>query len=297
MTNDTTTLNGALQELGELMADNLTAQGVPSSASEGLTTLANKILDIQGGGSAVASISVTSSAQIIMSGGTSTLTFTAKDSNNTGVSGVSLDIYKGTSKVDTVTTGTGGTATYTYTGTGAGDVSFYATDGTMQSETYVVEDCFYYNATEQTFSGSSTTVYSAMKTGLEDIINENFSLEFDIMKVSGSDSGGLNIGAKSQYTPPSSANYRVFVGIDSNKFNLNNRTTSSSSSSGSSISSNTYYSMKLVKNSTTFTAYVGDTSFATKTVNWLGNYNEYDLYFIGWSSHNTKIKNIKLKPL
>lgn len=51
MVNDTTTLNGALAELGETMAANLTQQGVTSSASEGLTTLAGKILDIQTGGS------------------------------------------------------------------------------------------------------------------------------------------------------------------------------------------------------------------------------------------------------
>lgn len=51
MTNDTTTLNGALAKLGETMADNLTTQGVNASASDGLTTLANKILDIQGSGS------------------------------------------------------------------------------------------------------------------------------------------------------------------------------------------------------------------------------------------------------
>ena len=161
MTNDTTTLNGALQELGELMADNLTQQGVTSSASEGLTTLANKILDIQGGGGTVASISVTSSAQIIMSGGTSTLTVTALDSNNTGVSGVSLDIYKGSTKVDTVTTGSGGAATYTYTGTGAGDTSFYATDGTIQSETYVIEDCLLYGLDTSNFTVPSNTTFSS----------------------------------------------------------------------------------------------------------------------------------------
>ena len=51
MTNDTSNLNGALQELGATMAANLTQQGVTSSASEGLTTLAGKILDIQTGGS------------------------------------------------------------------------------------------------------------------------------------------------------------------------------------------------------------------------------------------------------
>lgn len=50
LTNDTTTLDGALQELGELMATNLQTKGVNASASDGLTTLAGKILDITGGG-------------------------------------------------------------------------------------------------------------------------------------------------------------------------------------------------------------------------------------------------------
>lgn len=46
MTNDTTTLNGALSELGETLASNLTAKGVTASANDGLTTLANKINQI-----------------------------------------------------------------------------------------------------------------------------------------------------------------------------------------------------------------------------------------------------------
>lgn len=50
LTNDTTTLNGALQELGETMAANITAKGVSASASDGLTTLAGKISQITGGG-------------------------------------------------------------------------------------------------------------------------------------------------------------------------------------------------------------------------------------------------------
>ena len=50
MTNDINTLNGALAELGETMADNLVAKGVTASASDGLTTLAGKILDIPTGG-------------------------------------------------------------------------------------------------------------------------------------------------------------------------------------------------------------------------------------------------------
>ena len=43
-------LMSELEDLGELMATNLQAQGVTASASDGLTTLAAKILDIQGGG-------------------------------------------------------------------------------------------------------------------------------------------------------------------------------------------------------------------------------------------------------
>ena len=48
MVNDTTTLNGALSELGETMATNITSKGVSASASDGLTTLAGKILQISG---------------------------------------------------------------------------------------------------------------------------------------------------------------------------------------------------------------------------------------------------------
>ena len=48
MTNDTSTLNGALNELGETLADNLSQMGVgDATANDGLTTLAGKILDIE----------------------------------------------------------------------------------------------------------------------------------------------------------------------------------------------------------------------------------------------------------
>jgi hypothetical protein len=50
--NDTTTLNGALTELGEIIADNLITMGVTDvDANDGLTTLARKILDIEQSGS------------------------------------------------------------------------------------------------------------------------------------------------------------------------------------------------------------------------------------------------------
>ena len=53
--NDTTTLNGALTELGETIADNLTSMGVTASANDGLTTLANKVLQISNSGEEIVS--------------------------------------------------------------------------------------------------------------------------------------------------------------------------------------------------------------------------------------------------
>ena len=47
MTNDTTTLNGALSELGKTMASNLNDMDVEADVSDGLTTLADKILEVQ----------------------------------------------------------------------------------------------------------------------------------------------------------------------------------------------------------------------------------------------------------
>lgn len=46
MVNDINTLNGALAELGETLADNISNKGVSASENDGLTTLAGKIKDI-----------------------------------------------------------------------------------------------------------------------------------------------------------------------------------------------------------------------------------------------------------
>ena len=53
MSNDTSTLTGALSELGETIAANLVTKGVTgATASDGLTTLAGKILNVPSGGGA-----------------------------------------------------------------------------------------------------------------------------------------------------------------------------------------------------------------------------------------------------
>lgn len=122
-------------------------------------------------------------------------------------------------------------------------------------------------------------------------------MEFDIK--SNNIGGGLNIGASSQYNPPSTANYRMFIGTDTHQFNMNNRTTSSNHSYVGTVTDNVYYPMKLVKNGNSFTGYYGDNETVIDTINavWISNYTTYVLYWINWWNSTNYVKNIKIKPL
>lgn len=115
MTNDTSTLNGALQELGETMAANLVAQGVTgASASDGLTTLADKILDIQTGGGSCYHIEF-NEASYTASGGSATLELTLQ-SNYAPLSGATVSVTGSDSSSYTCTTNSNGVGTVTVTG-------------------------------------------------------------------------------------------------------------------------------------------------------------------------------------
>ena len=117
MTNDTTTLNGALQELGETMAANLVAQGVTgASASDGLTTLAAKILDIQTGSSCY-HIEFSESSYTA-TGGSATLELTLQQ-NYAPLSGATVSVTGSDSSSYTGITNSSGVAEITVTGVSA----------------------------------------------------------------------------------------------------------------------------------------------------------------------------------
>lgn len=144
--NDTTTLNGALQELGETMADNLTTMGVPSTYDEGLTTLAGKILEIAPvpPTPTPASIDLTATSSILSyaDSDSTVLTATVLDSSDNPVEGVTVNFYNGSTLWDTLTTDSSGECSKTYSSAGAGDITFTAeVDGTLLTKTYEVEDC------------------------------------------------------------------------------------------------------------------------------------------------------------
>ena len=137
MVNDINTLNGALQELGETMADNLVSMGVvDASASDGLTTLAGRILDIEpsiGGLDLDTAVTISSSESSISLGSSIVLTskLTASYDDETIVdvdlSGVlqnaTLLFKNGNTTIGTAVTDVNGVATFTYTPPAIGTLS------------------------------------------------------------------------------------------------------------------------------------------------------------------------------
>lgn len=146
MTNpDTNTLNGALEQLGITMAENLVTMGVSDAdPSDGLTTLAGKILEIAPvpPTPTPASIDLVATNSILSyaDGDTTVLTATVLDSNDDPVENATVELYKAGTLWDTLTTDSSGECSKTYTSAGIGDVSFEAKCNLL-TKTYSIEDC------------------------------------------------------------------------------------------------------------------------------------------------------------
>lgn len=161
----------------------------------------------------------------------------------------------------------------------------------LLQKTFVVEDCWNTQISEITI-GSGQTVSSIGMDTVHNVQNEDFILIFDHKG-----NGNLNIGAKSQYNPPSTGNYRLTLGTYSNKHYYSVRTSSTDEGQGSSANSSTYYTYKIEKQGTTVKFYVDDTLLATKTVNFFADYSEWSIYNIKWGGGTDYMRNIRLKAL
>ena len=287
-------LMSELEDLGELMADNLVTMGVTDAdASDGLTTLANKILDVPQGGSCI-QISLTSNKSILSYADSETATLTATvTENGTPKDNTSVQFYKdNVAYGNPVSTDSSGIATISYPSNGVGDVSFTASVGTISSVTFVLEDCFNALLTEQSISNSSGTKISSV--GLDTIYNirnENFSLE-----CTHKGKGVLNICRQSSWSS-SSANYRATIGYADGKHYYATRTTSSNESYGDTASTSTEYEYKLTRDGSTISYYVDDVLMGTKSFSTFASYDDWSIYSIIWGNGTSTIRNIKLKPL
>ena len=289
MTNDTNTLNGALQELGETIANNLQTMGVTdASASDGLTTLANRILDIQSG----MEFTLTGDKSVLSAYDNETLTLTASF-----FTGFTVELYDNDDVlVDEMTDNEDGTYSYTYSATGAGDIGFYAKVGTLVSEIYVVEDCLYAHIPEWNYQRSSNaeTVIS-FDDNLSLNLPSSFTLEWDYK-------GTIKTGRFGLFPKTSTLgwNYSLSVQIDTNDYDGIYRDTSTHGmDSGRLTADNTQYNnCKIIYNNNAVTWLLGGTNTATaNNITWITSHNPYTLGLWVWKTGTNYVKNVKIKPL
>ena len=158
MVNDTNTLNGALMELGETLADNLVAKGVSASASDGLTTLANKVLDIQTGGSCY-HIEFSEDSYTAV-GGAVTLECIVQQ-NYAPLPNVTVSLTDGSSVYSSITNNNG-VASFSLTGLASGTTTATATWSTLTATCTITNLLFYDKAT----TGEANSNYTKTNSGI-----------------------------------------------------------------------------------------------------------------------------------
>ena len=231
MVNDTTTLNGALSELGETLASNITAKGVSASASDGLTTLANKVLQITGGGGSSIPLSANKSILSYYDSESATLTATYE-------TGATMELYN----ADTMTkignfTENNGTYTYTYNSTGDGNINLLAKVGSEMSDPITIEDCLFYgintNAftipSDTTFSSDGTKITATTNTSGEKIVyfnhdfnqDDNFIYEVEVAQLGTVQSMAMVWNNTSYYGGQSNTNSGVAFAYMGSNVNYN----------------------------------------------------------------------------
>jgi hypothetical protein len=148
--------------------DNLVAKGVTGyTVNDGLTTLINAVLEIQGGGS-VRTLTLTSDKDILSYADSESATLTATLlEDGVGVSGATVEFFNGSTSLGTAQTDSNGVAVKTYTSTGAGDVSLKAEadNGMIVSKTFVIIDGKWYNNGASTNGLSSQSGVSTTSDG------------------------------------------------------------------------------------------------------------------------------------
>ena len=90
-----------------------------------------------------------------------TLSATVLDQSSQPMSGVTVEFFNGSTSMGTADTNSSGVATKSYSSTGAGDISLTAEAGTFVSETYSIEDCYFYGINTDAFTIPSSTTFSS----------------------------------------------------------------------------------------------------------------------------------------
>lgn len=290
-------LNSSLQTLGQLMATNLQSKGVTANASDGLTTLANKILQVESTPIGD-NLKLTSDKNILSfyDHEHCVLTATLLDNNGNGVSGEEIVFKANGGVLGTVITGDNGVAQCTYQSTGVGDVTITVECMNLQ-ETYTLEDCNYYSETGTTLIQNDSTdtsypsdiPYHHEGTG-------KYMVEFDFtMKTS------LRFYYLSTEVTSKGDKQDYGYGFSrdaSGKFVISTRTTTTSNSTYTTgLANGEERRIKMIIDGTTVSFYDNGNLIRTQTNNWLTTNPPAYFSWATWGTGTVTVKNIKIKPL
>ena len=299
---DEMSLNSSLQTLGQLMATNLQSKGVTANASDGLTTLANKILQVESTPIGD-NLKLTSDKNILSFYDSEycVLTATLLDSNGNGVSGEEIVFKANGGLLGTVITGDNGVVQYTYQSTGVGDVTITAECMNL-TKTLGIEDCIIANV-NASYTGTSISdkVYSLGYDEIADLSSIDFEFSFKFHQTRyGCD---VCLGASSEFSvSPIKSNYRIFIGNGGNgNTRYGYRTTTTVNTGGSTsgeVSLNTTHNMKIVKEGTLFKYYLNDRLLGSKTITgfWF-DYHMFGVHTVQWNRGTTTISDLKIKQI
>ena len=229
------------------------------------------------------------------------LTATLYDNDNTPMEGLSVVFKNGDIVLATITTDSSGVAEYTYNSQGAGDVTI-TTECMNLVQTFVVEDCIYYNSSEVTRNTTNgSTIYD---NNMSVALPSNCEISFDFWSNNSNPTGEHRffLLPKSQFsTGTTQPKYALFAdqkggnigSLGKRANNLTNAIYANFQLTGS-----TWHTVKWVKNSTSVDFYMDTTLKGNQTLSWLDSYSDWCFSMMRWSSTGTStMKNVKIKPL
>ena len=225
-------------------------------------------------------------------------------SSTASVSGVTVEFFKGSASLGTAQTDSNGVATKTYTSTGVGDISLTASDGTLVSETFSIEDCIDYdtltsNHNKFTLTGSATTIYSSDGLSMKGTssstalymyngtIPTDYILEYDVVS--------FTIGAWDSSGEILTSHIGLSETKQSNVVKTRFMTFSNDYSSYSGYNDLTRvtppYHLKIVVENGTATYYCDNVEIHSRST------GSTDMGFKAMNNRAVAVKNMKLKPL
>ena len=276
-----------------LIATNLTAKGVSAQGTEGLTTLANKILQIEG---SYKTLTLTSDKTVLSKYDNETVTLTATLlENGEGVTGEEVEFDFGSGISIFEDTNSQGVASTTYTSQGAGDFTVTATVEDLSSN-IEIEDCIYAKMDEYALQrNSSSEVCTLIDNDLSVTLPSNFSFECEYKGALSNARFGL---FDSQYYN-SNRNYSLTTQLGGTDYTPVYRDTSTHGlDNGKLLTDTKYYnSYKITYQNGTATWLLGGTNSASASIDWITSHNPFVIGTQTWNTGLLYVKNLKLKQI